>query len=288
MRVEFVFCCLFAAGIAVADDLETEFGGHTKLRVVSQGYPADSIYHDLVGNRATDVSASLRLKFGARAGRWSFDSAYQLAGLRADSLAFEALPNDDTRFFSLRFGQQPAETAQRPNAIVVCLSSDHARHPPAAVRVVTSQPDFARPGGRIESHEVVAVLLIRPFVAGRSRNLYVPVGEFGDPFVVFMPVQVKLKHPLDRFPHGALFVLSEPVERMVHEGQTDRAVQLLGLASARPTQTPTWMENWPLLREIRQEIEDDMGSQNYAELWERGRTLDLQETVKALLEVSGE
>jgi hypothetical protein len=101
MRAELVLCCLALTGSAVADQLETEFGGHTKLRLVSQGYPEDSVYHDLVGDRATDVSASLRLKFVARAGRWSFDSAYQLAGLRADSLAFEALPDDDDRFFSL-------------------------------------------------------------------------------------------------------------------------------------------------------------------------------------------
>jgi hypothetical protein len=101
MRAELALCCLLATAAALADDLDTEFGGHTKLRVVSQGYPEDSIYHDLVGNTATDVSASLRLNFAARAGRWSFDSAYQLIGLRADSLAFQALPNDDARLFSL-------------------------------------------------------------------------------------------------------------------------------------------------------------------------------------------
>jgi hypothetical protein len=101
MRAELVLSCLLVVGAAVAEDVETEFGGHTKLRAVSQGYPEDSVYHDLVGNRATDVSASLRLKFGARAGRWSFDSAYQLVSVRADSLAFESLPNDDDRLFSL-------------------------------------------------------------------------------------------------------------------------------------------------------------------------------------------
>jgi hypothetical protein len=69
----------------------------------------------------------------------------------------------------------------------------------------------------------------------------------------------------------------------VHANETGRAVELLGLASARPTQTPTWMENWPLLREIRQEIEDEVGSQVYQELWDHGRSLDLQETVKELL-----
>ena len=101
MRAEVILLGLFAAGLAGAGELETEVGGHTKLRVVGQGYPGDSIYHDFVGSTATDVSASLRLKFNARAGRWSFDSAWQLVGLRAESLAFTALPNDDRRLFQL-------------------------------------------------------------------------------------------------------------------------------------------------------------------------------------------
>jgi hypothetical protein len=101
MRPELVLLVLFAAGLAGAGEHETGFGGHTKLRVVGQAYPDDSVYHDLVGSTATDISGSLRLKFDARAGRWSFDSAYQLVGLDADSLAFTALPNDDRRLFQL-------------------------------------------------------------------------------------------------------------------------------------------------------------------------------------------
>lgn len=101
MRADLVLCCLVLTGAAVADDLETELGGHTKLRVVGQAYPSDSLFHDLVGDTSTDVSASLRLKFGGRTGRWSFDSAYQLVGLRADSLAFSPLPDDERRYFSL-------------------------------------------------------------------------------------------------------------------------------------------------------------------------------------------
>ncbi len=70
---------------------------------------------------------------------------------------------------------------------------------------------------------------------------------------------------------------------MAQENETEQAVRLLGLASARPTQTPTWMENWPLLRELRQEIEDNLGAQAYAQLWADGRGLELHQTVTALL-----
>ena len=101
MRPELLLLGLFAAALAGAAALATEFGGHTKFRAVGQAYPEDSIYHDFVGSNATDLSASLRLKFNARAGPWRFDSAYQLVGLSADSLAFTALPNDDRRLFQL-------------------------------------------------------------------------------------------------------------------------------------------------------------------------------------------
>ena len=101
MRLELILLGLFAAGLAGASEFDTEAGGHTKLRVVGQTYPGDSIYRDFVGSNATDVTASLRLKFNARAGGWDFDSAYQLVGLDADSLAFTPLPNDDRRLFQL-------------------------------------------------------------------------------------------------------------------------------------------------------------------------------------------
>jgi len=83
----------------------------------------------------------------------------------------------------------------------------------------------------------------------------------------------------------AFLTLCLPVTAVIlaHENQEEWAVQLLGLASARPTETATWMENWPLLRELRQEIEDNMGSATYADLWEQGRALDLHQTVTLLL-----
>lgn len=83
----------------------------------------------------------------------------------------------------------------------------------------------------------------------------------------------------------AFLTLCLPVTAVIlaYENQTTRAVELLGLASARPTETPTWMENWPLLRQTCQDIETVMGPAEFQTLWERGRTLDLRETVNALL-----
>lgn len=101
MRPEVALLCVLVAGVAAGDGIETEVGGHMKFRLVGESYPSDSVYRDVVGSSATDASASLRLRFGARSGRWQFDSAYQLVGLKADSLAFSALPDDEHRWFSL-------------------------------------------------------------------------------------------------------------------------------------------------------------------------------------------
>jgi hypothetical protein len=101
MRPSLALLLLLMPACVLADALETEFGGHTKLRVVGQAYPADSAYRQLAGPDSVDASAVLRLNFGASAGRWTFDSAYQLLGIRADTLALTPLPADERRLFGL-------------------------------------------------------------------------------------------------------------------------------------------------------------------------------------------
>ncbi len=92
---------LLLPSLAAADSLRSELGGHTKLRVTGQTYAGDSVYRDLLGGSNTDVAADLRLKLGAQSGRWSFDGAYQLVGIRSDALPLGVLPDDDRRFFDL-------------------------------------------------------------------------------------------------------------------------------------------------------------------------------------------
>ncbi len=101
MRLRTALVFLILPVCVMADGLDTEFGGHTKLRLVGQAYPPDSAYRVLAGPTGIDASAGLRLKFGASAGRWSFDSAYQLLGIRTDSLVLTPLPTDDRRLFGL-------------------------------------------------------------------------------------------------------------------------------------------------------------------------------------------
>ena len=102
MRPSLAIAFLFLASAAGADDVRTEFGGHTKFRVVGQGFPDNSLYRDLAGSDALDVMANLRLNLKLNTGRWTFDSAYQLIGLQGDTIRFgTGLPGDDRRLFDL-------------------------------------------------------------------------------------------------------------------------------------------------------------------------------------------
>ena len=113
-RVRFLAISLavFAAP-AHADAVDHELGGHTKLRLIGQGFPSDSAFRDLAGSESIDVEADLRLDFSATSGRWSFDADYQLFALHGDSIEWtrnvgplagtfiDRLPNDDRRLFGL-------------------------------------------------------------------------------------------------------------------------------------------------------------------------------------------
>jgi hypothetical protein len=102
MRRSAIFIFLLLISVAAAADVRTEFGGHTKLRLVGQSFPDDSLFRDLVGANALDVTADLRLNLAFKSGHWTFDSAYQLVGLQGDTIrAGGGLPNDDRRLFNL-------------------------------------------------------------------------------------------------------------------------------------------------------------------------------------------
>ena len=86
---------------AAADDNPLQFGGHTKFRYVGQTYPANSFFRDVVGATSHDAAADLRLNLQGNSGRWTGSAAYQLVGLRADTLPLTGVPNDDRRRLDL-------------------------------------------------------------------------------------------------------------------------------------------------------------------------------------------
>jgi hypothetical protein len=90
---------LFALpALAGAADGRTEFGGHTKLNVLGQTYPSDSVFRDLYGSHTSDTQGELRLNVSHRRSGWTFDANYQLVALYGDSFV---LPDDRRRYFDL-------------------------------------------------------------------------------------------------------------------------------------------------------------------------------------------
>jgi predicted ATPase/DNA-binding CsgD family transcriptional regulator len=70
---------------------------------------------------------------------------------------------------------------------------------------------------------------------------------------------------------------------LAHEGDTERAAELLGLAFNHPASAPTWMEKWPLLIRLRDQLEAELGADAYQDAWVRGKTLDLEKVVIELI-----
>lgn len=89
-----------------------EIGGHLKYRFQAAGYPSDSLYNSLIGDRALDHALAFRTNFGLRYVDWDANAAYQLQGLYGDVFELTkmlpgngrlpgGLTNDDFRLFDL-------------------------------------------------------------------------------------------------------------------------------------------------------------------------------------------
>jgi hypothetical protein len=101
------------AFVANAEESNFEFGGHSKLNLIGQTWPDDSILRSVLGSSTVDLQGELRLVLEWRDNGWAFDAAYQLVGLSGDSLnigsdlpplgqaLFGRLPNDERRLFDL-------------------------------------------------------------------------------------------------------------------------------------------------------------------------------------------
>lgn len=100
MRPSWTLLLLLSIAVAWADDSNYEFGGHTKLRLLGQSYPDDSLFNDLVGSTSLDAAGELRLNFSTKRDQWSFFADYQLLALHSEFLPI-GLPSDERRLFDL-------------------------------------------------------------------------------------------------------------------------------------------------------------------------------------------
>ncbi len=100
MRPSPAFLLLVISTVAIADGNSYEFGGHSKLRLLAQSYPDDSLFRDVIGANSVDGAGELRLEFSAKRDKWSLHADYQLIAINSDFLA-AGLPEDDSRLFDL-------------------------------------------------------------------------------------------------------------------------------------------------------------------------------------------
>ncbi len=70
---------------------------------------------------------------------------------------------------------------------------------------------------------------------------------------------------------------------LARQGHSERAVEILSLYFNHPHRPAGMVESWPLLREWQSALRETLGTDAYQSAWERGRTLDLQTAVIALL-----
>ncbi|MBC7813751.1 MAG: tetratricopeptide repeat protein [Burkholderiales bacterium] len=71
---------------------------------------------------------------------------------------------------------------------------------------------------------------------------------------------------------------------LAHEGNTERAAEILGFVFTHPASAPAWMEQWGLLTRLRSDLETALGTAEYQAAWKRGETLDLKDVVDHMLE----
>jgi hypothetical protein len=100
MRTSCAILIFLFSAATVAQDDPYDFGGHTKLRLVAQSYPNDSLFRDIAGSSSVDAAGELRLELKVKRAKWSFHSDYQLLGLYSEFLPF-GVPNDNRRLFDL-------------------------------------------------------------------------------------------------------------------------------------------------------------------------------------------
>ncbi|MBZ0277330.1 MAG: hypothetical protein K8I60_14390, partial [Anaerolineae bacterium] len=67
-----------------------------------------------------------------------------------------------------------------------------------------------------------------------------------------------------------------------HDGQPERALELLGLAIRHPLSPEWWGEREPLVLRLLDELKNALSPEVYAEAWERGKALDLDAVVAEL------
>jgi serine/threonine protein kinase/DNA-binding SARP family transcriptional activator/predicted ATPase len=86
-----------------------------------------------------------------------------------------------------------------------------------------------------------------------------------------------------QYPAAQLWLLPVAAVVLAHQGEAERAVELLSLAQTHPLTLTGWLAHWPLLSECQSNLQTQLGPQPFEAAWDRGLSLPLQPTVEHLL-----
>ncbi|NDJ78486.1 MAG: LuxR family transcriptional regulator, partial [Chloroflexi bacterium] len=84
-------------------------------------------------------------------------------------------------------------------------------------------------------------------------------------------------------PSAATFYLATEAVILSQDGESETAVELLGLAFNQVPSASGWMEHWPLLTRLRAQLIAELGTDAYAAAWERGAAQDLESTIRRVM-----
>ncbi len=97
---------------------------------------------------------------------------------------------------------------------------------------------------------------------------------------------VQILRESDLIYNRAIILAALPIAVLLlaHEGDQTQAAAIMALALAQHPGTTGWLEKWPLMMQLRAELEVNLGSEAFAAAWERGKASDLQTVVQSLIE----
>jgi hypothetical protein len=91
---------LLLGAAAAAEEGGVDLVGHTKFRLVGQGFDESSLFHDFAGSSSLDAAAELRLDLSFAREGWALQADYQLVAAHSEFLP-AGLPTDEQRLFDL-------------------------------------------------------------------------------------------------------------------------------------------------------------------------------------------
>jgi hypothetical protein len=93
--------------------------------------------------------------------------------------------------------------------------------------------------------------------------------------------------------HSAVYHANDPSFQLLclplaailaaRNGNPRQAVELLGLTYTAPRNLIAWLDKWPMLVDLRANLETELDAEAFGAAWERGKSRDLKTVMAELL-----